>query len=589
MFLRAYSGTDLGLHRSNNEDFRLVDEDLKLFVVCDGMGGHRHGEVASKTAAETVHRFLSERHAQVADFDNSPDQRKIVTGLVTRAINQACQDVFEISSTRQGHGGMGTTLTMLWVLGQTAALGQVGDSRLYVLRDGRFVQLSEDHSMFAEMVGGGMDPALARKSPMANKLTRALGLEPQVEVDTMLFDIRAGDRLLLCSDGVTAYFPDDEKLGEVIAAKELADVPAEVIRLAREAGGRDNITLIVIEALEEDATTAAGHDAPTAELPAPKLQLRLAFFRKSLAEIANWMREHTERSFNIAPGIDAEQTTLTLVSREAVDVEGAVEALDLALGMQGLQLSPGDDGFEIQRTEAEPAAARPAKEAFEAPTEPAFEATRPTFLQARLTEVVEWMSAHTARRFSIDEPLRESGKRITLVSPKPLTPEEALSAFDTALELNGLSAVEQGDGYVIRELPADATDPTDPDIRADASERRRSATKGESFDVPTAPWDQQQLQSSSVPLERLAFAEADLVEVADWMSRYTGKTIVVEESLRAQNKRISLRSPREMTPEEAYGGFLVVVTMHDLAVVESPQQVLIRAGSRPAAPTRPKA
>lgn len=232
------SATDVGRVRAGNEDDLLVDDALGLVAVADGMGGHQAGEVASATALEAL---------RAAAASGRP---------LTDAIEFANTAVYEKASADPSLRGMGTTLTALTTRGGTR-LGHVGDSRAYRLRDEALHQLTTDHSLVEELVREGrLTPEEAAVHPKRSIITRALGIESEVRVDEIPVDLVAGDRLLLCSDGLTSMLRDDDV---AILLRRYADptiAARALIDAANAAGGDDNITVIVIDVVDDD--TPAG-------------------------------------------------------------------------------------------------------------------------------------------------------------------------------------------------------------------------------------------------------------------------------------------------------------------------------------------
>jgi len=236
--MRYAALSDVGRVRKNNEDSWHADG--RVFVVADGMGGHQAGEVASSVAVE---RFLG------YDLENRhlPPMKRLNEGIL------AANDLLaSMAAETPGLEGMGTTFTAL-VLEEGAFLGHVGDSRAYLLRDGRLTSLTRDHSLVAKMVREGfLTPRQARVHPRRNVILRALGMERRLVVDLASPDLRAGDRVLLCTDGLTSGL-DDEELEAILAGVE--DPEECCRRLVMEAnarGGEDNITVVVIDLEEGD-------------------------------------------------------------------------------------------------------------------------------------------------------------------------------------------------------------------------------------------------------------------------------------------------------------------------------------------------
>jgi len=234
--------TDVGRIRDINEDFVLVDEELGLYVVCDGMGGHAAGEVASRTAAETVREVVS-AGPMPGEMDTAA-----LDELMRRAVTEANRRVHVLGQQAGSRKGMGTTCTALLVRGLRAALAHVGDSRIYIKRGDSVHLMSQDHTFIAEAIRQGVikQEEVRPDMPHANIVTRAVGPKPSVLVDTLVFDLIPGDTLLLCSDGLHQYFPDNGELADRLSAPELETLPTELVGTANERGGEDNISALVL-------------------------------------------------------------------------------------------------------------------------------------------------------------------------------------------------------------------------------------------------------------------------------------------------------------------------------------------------------
>lgn len=224
--------TDLGKVREGNEDSYLVDPPLLLYAVADGMGGHRGGEVASHLALETVESLA-----------------RSGTGTLADHVSEANRTVFERSQRDRRVTGMGTTLTAAKVVDGVAYLAHVGDSRAYLLRAGAFRQLTEDHTLVNRMVKAGEITAdEAEVHPHRNVLTRALGTEPDVEVDQGEVALMDGDRILLCSDGLFGMVTEDQIQAILETEPDPQHAADRLVRAANRAGGVDNITTLVLDA-----------------------------------------------------------------------------------------------------------------------------------------------------------------------------------------------------------------------------------------------------------------------------------------------------------------------------------------------------
>lgn len=272
--IRFWAATDVGLTRDHNEDNFLVDKKLKLFVVADGMGGHAAGEVASSVAVHEVRRVISEHRQIISDFMESGagPARVAVLELLDTAIRTACRTVFQQAEENPERKGMGTTLSFMIIAGDRGFIGHVGDSRVYRVRDGEVTQLTEDHSLINELIKRGrLQPGDEFDSPYKNAVTRAVGVYETVEGDTFDFEVLPGDNFLLCSDGLSCYL-DDPITVRYATLDNIKASPAAFIDLANESGGKDNITAIVVRALDppaEPAPTQPQRPASQAPIEAP--------------------------------------------------------------------------------------------------------------------------------------------------------------------------------------------------------------------------------------------------------------------------------------------------------------------------------
>lgn len=247
MYVEGHS--DVGRVRGHNEDFFLVDHKLGLYVVCDGMGGHAAGEVASKTTAQTLQSRIDGR---------IPATIEEAVRALEAATHEANAKVYALGSRDRSKRGMGTTCTAVMLIGGRAALAHVGDSRLYLLRDGELHQLSNDHTFIAEALKHGiLTPEQARKSEHGNVVTRAVGPSAQVIVDTLIFDVLPGDTLLLCSDGLTQYFDEGPALREMMQG-DAEGLARRLVDAANEQGGEDNITALVLRMDPKEESIDAG-------------------------------------------------------------------------------------------------------------------------------------------------------------------------------------------------------------------------------------------------------------------------------------------------------------------------------------------
>ncbi|MBI5538338.1 MAG: protein phosphatase 2C domain-containing protein [Deltaproteobacteria bacterium] len=238
--------SDVGRKRKNNEDSFLVREDAGVYVVADGMGGHQAGEVASQRAVQIVGDHIARFQHVFKRLAEEPtqDHRTLALHVVQSAIQAACADIYAQATRNEGMRGMGTTLVCLVRAGSCAVIGHVGDSRIYLLRGGGVHQLTEDHTLYrAQLKHGIKDPTNLNKGK--NVLTRAVGIQESVEVDTLFLELQSGDSFLLCSDGLHGYLEDAE-IPALFSETDPDALPRRLIQLANDRGGKDNITAIVV-------------------------------------------------------------------------------------------------------------------------------------------------------------------------------------------------------------------------------------------------------------------------------------------------------------------------------------------------------
>ena len=231
--------TDVGKVRANNQDAPIVSEKLRLYGVADGMGGHKGGEVASTSARDDLLRELEGKTPSVATLSS--------------AIEEVNRQIYHQQEHDDALTGMGTTLSVLWMSDNFVYIGHVGDSRVYLLRDGEFKQMTLDHSLVEQLVREGvLTEEEAQNHPMRNIITRAIGTDESVEVDVVVVERRKGDLWLACSDGLHGLV-DDRQMRDALrqyAPEKAADV---LLKAALDAGGRDNVTLVIVHDGEEPA------------------------------------------------------------------------------------------------------------------------------------------------------------------------------------------------------------------------------------------------------------------------------------------------------------------------------------------------
>jgi protein phosphatase len=245
--------TDVGRKRNQNEDSYLIDDEVQLYVVADGMGGHAGGGTASRIAVETIDR---EMRAVRASPDNpfqidAPLQDSPLPEVLRSAVERACLAIFKAAQDDPRLTGMGTTVISLLVRNEHALFAHVGDSRAYLLRGDLIQQVSEDHSLVNEQIKAGMITAEeAKHSRYKNIITRSVGFEEEVQVDVMGLVGLPGDVLVLCSDGL-ANLVEDREILEVVRKHPIEEAPRHLVDLANDRGGDDNITVVAVKLVSE--------------------------------------------------------------------------------------------------------------------------------------------------------------------------------------------------------------------------------------------------------------------------------------------------------------------------------------------------
>ncbi|HSO31230.1 MAG TPA: Stp1/IreP family PP2C-type Ser/Thr phosphatase, partial [Labilithrix sp.] len=249
--IRFFAATDVGNVREHNEDNFLVDKKLSLFMVADGMGGHAAGEVASAIAVRTIHEEIKRERDLLLDFvagarGASRVTNKDVLALMEHAVQRACARIHEEAQADPQKRGMGTTLSALIVLGTRGFIAHVGDSRIYMERGGTVQQVTEDHTVFNELIKRGkLTREQIDKVGHKNAITRAVGVYERVDVDTLMIEVLPGDQFLLASDGLTGYLETTDELAAYVA-KDGDTATKALVDLAKTRGGKDNITVVLV-------------------------------------------------------------------------------------------------------------------------------------------------------------------------------------------------------------------------------------------------------------------------------------------------------------------------------------------------------
>ncbi len=269
MRIRSFGISDVGKRREKNEDSYLVSDDLCLYAVADGMGGHLGGDFASKIAAQTIQEVIK-------GLENDPDmtlqegenlRKGEFQSYLRYAIRLSSRRIFEKAGEDQKLHGMGTTSVILLFRDNKVYVANVGDSRAYRIRNGEITQITKDHSLVGEQLRAGiLTEEEARGSRFKNIITRSVGFQEDVEADVDIRVVKHGDRFLLCSDGLSNMVRDDE-LRDIVSMNELEPACRRLVDIANDRGGEDNITVVIAEVaeLDEEKASRPGGDDPTVE------------------------------------------------------------------------------------------------------------------------------------------------------------------------------------------------------------------------------------------------------------------------------------------------------------------------------------
>ncbi len=251
--ITSCSKTDIGHKRDHNEDAFLVDDNLGLYIVADGMGGHAAGEIASEQTVEVIQDNVLAKVDVIEQFRANPggQEGEAIRSMLELAVRAAAYQVFGLTEIDPDRKGMGTTLSALLLLPKAAFIAHVGDSRIYIIRNGRSVVATSDHTYVAAMVASGkMTEEQALKSKYRNVLLRAVGSHDYVQVDTRILRYKKGDIFLLCSDGLHGYLKDGEP-ESMVEPDDLDKSIQTLVQMALDRGGKDNITGILVRVDEE--------------------------------------------------------------------------------------------------------------------------------------------------------------------------------------------------------------------------------------------------------------------------------------------------------------------------------------------------
>ena len=353
--------TDVGKKRDHNEDNYLIDKKLRLYVVCDGMGGHAAGEVASAVAVRTLSEEIRKSQDLLDDYTagstgGSRVSKRDITNMLGFAVNCASRKIHSEAVQDEKKRGMGTTLVAALFLGHQAFIVHVGDSRVYLLRNGNLEQLTEDHNVYNEFIKKKkIDLGDAAKLAPKQAITRAVGVYEHCEPETLVIDVAPGDRFLLCTDGLSGYFEAPEGTMEELAQKLVQPDPqsivGDLVDTANTRGGKDNITAVLVtlgSALEtEDAERLSQLEAQRSILAATPLfsALNARELRRVLQ--VTEVEQYVDRQLIVREGEQGEQLYIVLNGQIEVMRSGAPVA----------RLEPGEHFGEMALIRNQPRSA----------------------------------------------------------------------------------------------------------------------------------------------------------------------------------------------------------------------------------------
>ncbi len=260
MEIRGYSASAASSKGATLEDSILSDESGRLFIVADGMGGTAAGNIASQAAIQLITSFVDEHRGEIEAFESGETSRQDMLNLLERAVQEASQSVFEMAQSNAQQRGMGTTLSLLLLTKKRGFIAHVGHSRIYILRQGEVIQLTEDHSLMAELVRQGrMTQAQITAAKTSESVTRALGIYAHVQVDTFDFELAAGDSFLLATRGIWASVNSNQEISDVIEAKGYAEAPNAFINLRNARNHTEDATALLVRVIASRGEMDAPH------------------------------------------------------------------------------------------------------------------------------------------------------------------------------------------------------------------------------------------------------------------------------------------------------------------------------------------
>lgn len=435
--LNAWLVTDIGVVRDHNEDSAHMEPSKGFFIVADGMGGHAAGEVASAMAVETVRKTLEGSRPEIDAFRKGPSDagRRQLVQLLQNAVLSAHQAVYQRGQNEQDKAGMGTTLDVVLVAGPEAFVAHVGDSRTYLIREGRSSQITTDHTVAEVLViEGKLTIEEAQVSPLRTILVNAIGVSADVGVEMAHVTLKRGDRILLCSDGLHDYFPIEEEIAQKLSAEAPGRALKEMVELAKTRGGHDNITGIAVHIVEITEGVPA-HMEGEGESTQPVDP-----------ESNPFSDEPTETAFVAPPGLPPRATPAPgPAALKATQPMRAVHDSEREAAMKEFGERPTDPRMVVPEAARPPEAGKPAAAPPPADAPKAEAAAPAADAPAAKAPAAEAKAAEPAKAEAAAAPAEAPAAAAPAEAPAPADPAKASGAPDGAGgELTGAGETSDG-------------------------------------------------------------------------------------------------------------------------------------------------
>lgn len=331
MKISSYGLTHPGKKRTKNDDFYLIDEELGLNIVCDGVGGRKSGNIAAELCARTVREVIHQNAALIREWMKVPNQanRSKMAQLIQQALETANYRVFEEASKDPANTGMATTAEVVLFAGKYAIVGHVGDSRVYLYRNGGCHQLTEDHKVATEMIKQGIwTPEEAYNNEYAHTITRAVGVAQFIKIDLLQVELADNDIFVLCSDGLADYLPQRQLLSGMVSQTDLNRLPDHLLKYALESGGADNVTIVSTRVEPEEEQELSTFDVLKKEEILGKVPLFRYLSYPELMKVLSIvkLKSFTPKSILISEGSPSDEMYVIVTGKVVIKKSGQVLA-----------------------------------------------------------------------------------------------------------------------------------------------------------------------------------------------------------------------------------------------------------------------